>query len=164
MLHLIPPPLHRQLYRIADRVRRLWWRIRRPRRQSVHVLAFDERGRLLLVRHSYGQPVWTVPGGGLGRGEDPETAAAREVREELGCGLTDLALLDVIEELESGSIDRSFAFTARLVGEPVPDMREIVEVALVDPANLPQSCGRRARRRIARALARGRDGASSEQR
>src|SRR5690606_8180249 len=61
MLHLIPAPLHRLLYRIADRLRRQWWKVRRPTRNSVLVIAFDGAGRVLLVRHSYGPPVWALP-------------------------------------------------------------------------------------------------------
>jgi len=153
MLHLIPAPLHRQLYRLADTARRLWWRVRQSTRRSVVVIAFDEHGHVLLVRHSYGPPVWSLPGGGMDRNEDPERAAKREIREELGCGLTDLILLDTSEERDSGSVDLYDIFTARLVGEPVPDMREIVGVAFVDPENLLEACGRRTRQRIELALA-----------
>ena len=165
MLHLIPAPLHRLLYRAADRARRLWWRIGRPARTGVVVIAFDESGRVLLARHSYGPPMWTLPGGGIDRGELPEQAAVREISEELGCGLTDLVLVDVDEQHVAGSLDRQQIFVARLVGEPVADMREIVAIAWVDPDNLPEACGRRSRRRIAHALAHRRAAAApSEQR
>src|SRR5262249_43660233 len=115
MLHLIPAPLHRLLYRAAHTLRLQWWRVRRPRRNSVMVVAFDEQGRVLLVRHSYGPPLWAIPGGGMDRGEDPAGAAAREVREELGCGLSDLAVIDVREERIAGSRDRQHTFIARVV-------------------------------------------------
>jgi 8-oxo-dGTP pyrophosphatase MutT (NUDIX family) len=153
MLHLIPAPLHRQLYRLAHALRRQWWRIRRPRLNGVIVIAFDDADRVLLVRHSYGSPLWSLPGGGMVRGEDPEQAAMREIREELGCGLADLVLLDVSEEHVPGSRDREHAFLARLVGEPVPDMREIVAVGFFDPERSLDNCGRRSRRRIEQALA-----------
>ena len=153
MLHLIPPPLHRLLYRVAHRARRSWWSIRRPRRSSVVVAAFDGQGRVLLVRHSYGPPVWSLPGGGIDRGEDPARAAEREIREELGCGLADLTTIDAGEERIAGSRDMLHIFGARVVGEPRPDMREIVAVGLFDPEDLPEPCGRRSRERIAQAVA-----------
>ncbi len=54
-------------------------------RQSVRVLLFDESDRILLVRfwdgdHSW----WCTPGGGVEAGETDETAASRELTEELG--------------------------------------------------------------------------------
>ena len=154
MLHLIPPPLHRQLYRLAHAARRQWWRVRRPKRNSVIVIAFDDTDRVLLVRHSYGPPVWSLPGGGIARGEEPEQAAQREIREELGCELIDPTPVDVGEERIAGSRDRQHVFRARLASEPVPDMREIVAVGFFAADRLPENCGRRARHWIEQARAR----------
>jgi 8-oxo-dGTP pyrophosphatase MutT (NUDIX family) len=50
---------------------------------AAGVLFFDEAGRVLLVRTTYG-PGWDIPGGFLRPGETPTEAAAREVSEELG--------------------------------------------------------------------------------
>ena len=142
MLKLIPAPLHRMLYRVADRARRRVWRIRRPRRRSVFIIAMDERGRVLLVRHSYGPPVWVLPGGGVGRREQPEAAAAREFREELQCELQDLRLLITEAKPTTGSTGRRHVFTARVRGTPAPDMREIVEVGWFEADALPEEVGR----------------------
>lgn len=153
MLHLIPAPLHRVLYRVAHAARRQWWRIRRPHRRSVVVAAFDEHDRVLLVRHSYGPPAWSLPGGGMDRGEQPDEAARREIREELRCGLTDLAVIDVTEQRVAGSLELQHLFAARLAGEPTPDMREIVAVTLADPDHLPEPCHGWTRRKVAQAVA-----------
>jgi 8-oxo-dGTP pyrophosphatase MutT (NUDIX family) len=153
MLHLIPPPLHRVLYRLADRARRSWWRLRKPHRNSAHIVAFDEAGKVLLVRHSYGRRVWTLPGGGVGRNESPRAAALREFREELACGLVDLRSLGVTKQEESGSRDMKHVFAAGLAGIPVIDRREIVAAQLFDPAALPADRGRNVERWVARAVA-----------
>lgn len=153
MLHLIPAPLHRTLYRLADRVRRVWWKVRRPARNTAIVLAFDEQGRVLLVRHSYGPPVWAVPGGGIGRGEDPAAAARREFAEELRCPLADLRRLGTITQHESGSTDRLHAFVAEVAGVPAPDQREIVAAQFFDPAHLPRPADRRVARWVGEAVA-----------
>jgi len=159
MLHLIPAPLHRTLYRVANRARRLWWQVRKPKRASVLVVAFDERGCVLLVRHSYGPPVWALPGGGMRLNEDPALAAAREIAEEVGCGLAEVFIVETREVEDSGSLDLRHLLTARLVGEPAPDMREIVAVGRFAPGELPSPLDRRVRPAIARAEA-----ARSEQR
>jgi ADP-ribose pyrophosphatase YjhB (NUDIX family) len=47
--------------------------------------------RVLFVRHTYGRRnAWEIPGGGLRRGEAPEAAVRREMREELGIELAGL--------------------------------------------------------------------------
>lgn len=153
MLHLIPPPLHRRLYRIADRLRRQWWKVRRPTRNSVVVAAFDAAGRVLLVRHSYGPQVWALPGGGIDRGEDPATAAVREFREELGSPLSDVRELSHVMEPDSGSIDRLHVFVARVAGSPSADMREIVAAEFFDLGDLPSPADRRVTRWVREAAA-----------
>lgn len=50
---------------------------------SVTGLIFDERGRILLLRHSNGS-VWVAPGGSLEPNELPADAVVREVWEETG--------------------------------------------------------------------------------
>ncbi len=43
---------------------------------------FDDRGRVLLVKHTYGNFNWEIPGGVALPGEAPSVAAKRELREE----------------------------------------------------------------------------------
>jgi len=50
---------------------------------TVSVLAFDERGRVLLVRHAEGND-WSTPGGMMDPYETPADAAVREMWEETG--------------------------------------------------------------------------------
>src|SRR5437868_9837029 len=45
---------------------------------------FDPNGRVLLVRHSYGQRGWELPGGGRQPKESLQQAVLREIREEPG--------------------------------------------------------------------------------
>src|SRR2546430_4738045 len=44
----------------------------------------DRNSRVLLVRHSYGQRGWELPGGGRQPKESLQQAVLREIREELG--------------------------------------------------------------------------------
>lgn len=55
---------------------------------GVCALALDGRGRLLVVRHTYRRQPWGLPGGFIGRDEQPTAALAREMWEELGIEAT----------------------------------------------------------------------------
>jgi 8-oxo-dGTP pyrophosphatase MutT (NUDIX family) len=127
MLHLIPAPLHRLALRLAHGLRARWRRVVKPKTAGVSVIGVDARSRVFLVRHSYGSGRWSLPGGGLGYNEDPHACARREMREELGCELDDLALAAQFEETLYGAPHRAWVFTARFVGEPKLDGREVID-------------------------------------
>jgi 8-oxo-dGTP pyrophosphatase MutT (NUDIX family) len=61
---------------------------------SVTGLVFDERSRLLLVRHSNGG-LWVAPGGAIDPDETPEDAVVRELWEETGLLVEPVALVGV---------------------------------------------------------------------
>ncbi|QZH73973.1 MAG: NUDIX domain-containing protein [Erythrobacter sp.] len=125
MLHLIPAPLHRLGLRIAHALRQRLRRLTRPDIAGVAVMLEDGDGRVLLVRHSYGPRGWSLPGGGLGKGENPVEAARREMREELGCELEAVKCVLVAQEVLSGAPHTAHVFTARPLSEPRADQREI---------------------------------------
>ncbi len=53
---------------------------------SAGGVVVDDQGRVLLIhtQNLKGEPVWTLPKGLIEPGEDPQTAALREVQEETG--------------------------------------------------------------------------------
>ena len=74
----------RRLYRVAWLGLQLYATLI-PRRGRGVKCVLTHGGRVLLVRHTYGQRrTWYVPGGGVHRREPPLRAAAREMGEELG--------------------------------------------------------------------------------
>jgi ADP-ribose pyrophosphatase YjhB (NUDIX family) len=127
MLHLIPAPLHRALLRLAHRLRKRWRRLAKRPTAGVSVIAIDDAGRVFLVRHGYGSGRWSLPGGGLGRREDPQACARREIREELGCALEQVMLAAQFDEVLHGAPHRAFVVTARFAGEPRVDGREVID-------------------------------------
>lgn len=74
-------------YRIALLVLRVWWVVRRPRSNGVRCV-LRHGDAFVLVRHTYGDSRWMLPGGRLGRHEDPAQTAAREIEQELGVTCT----------------------------------------------------------------------------
>ncbi|GAA0272522.1 NUDIX domain-containing protein [Alteraurantiacibacter aestuarii] len=146
MLHLItpliPPPLHRTGYRMAFALRTRWLRWRGGEIHGCTMIARDEQGRVLLVRHSYGAAVWSFPGGGMRKGEDPQLAALREFAEELGAAIADPQHLGTLTEDYHGGRNVAHIFTGRIAGEARPDMREIVEARFFHHHELPQDISR----------------------
>ena len=66
-----------------------------PKVQRVGAYALvPESGRLLLTRY-VGSGRWSLPGGGIDHGEQPQEALLREVHEETGLTLRDAQLADV---------------------------------------------------------------------
>ncbi|MDP3792686.1 MAG: NUDIX hydrolase [bacterium] len=51
---------------------------------GVFIVAQDPYGRYLFVKHGYGMKKWSLPGGGLERGEFVSDAGTREAFEESG--------------------------------------------------------------------------------
>lgn len=152
MLHLIekllPAPLHRALLPLAFRIRHSWRKWRKADLEGCCVVISNLSGGVLLLRHSYGPKVWSLPGGGIDRGEDPETAVRREVEEELGMTLEKVELLTVTEEQVSGSSHKAYLFASTSSARPKPDQREVIEARFFPSHSLPEPLGRITRARI----------------
>ncbi|MDR2355691.1 MAG: NUDIX hydrolase [Clostridiales Family XIII bacterium] len=78
---------------------------------GVRVILFDEAGRVLLVRQRHeGRDIWMPPGGGIEAGENAVQAAAREVFEETGLGVTIGPLLWHVEAVSEDGGQRFVNF------------------------------------------------------
>lgn len=103
---------------------------------SVTVLLFDDRNRVLLVRHS-DRGVWVAPGGMVEPDEDPYDTALREMREETALDVDIVSILGVFGGPEFrvtyANGDRvgyvMTVYEARLrEGVPTPDGEETLDV------------------------------------
>ncbi|CAM3791129.1 MULTISPECIES: NUDIX hydrolase [Pseudoalteromonas] len=54
-------------------------------RLSAHAVITNDSGDILLLKASYGEQGWGLPGGALDMGETVHQALIRECQEELGC-------------------------------------------------------------------------------
>lgn len=76
-----PPEMRNWRARLVTRVLHAWFALARGMTLGVRAAAFDETGRVFLVRHSY-VPGWHMPGGGVERDETLSDALIKELREE----------------------------------------------------------------------------------
>lgn len=58
-----------------------------PRKLAAAAVITDEAGRVLVLHSRFVHGVWSLPGGGVNRGENLDEAVVRECREELGLGV-----------------------------------------------------------------------------
>lgn len=145
----LPASLHRAALPLAHLVRHHWRRWRGKPLVGVSVIVTNLSGDVLPLKHSYGPAVWGLPGGGLARGEHPETAARREVREELGVELVRIEAVGTLEEVLSGSPHTAHIFTGVCDRQPRPDRREVTEARFFPSHSLPEPLGETTRKRIA---------------
>jgi 8-oxo-dGTP diphosphatase len=111
-----------------------------PRARKLVVAALVREGeRVLVSRRRADQPMpllWEFPGGKVEPGEDPVVALAREVREELGCGVRVGRIHDVVFHAYE-AFDLVMLVYACVITEGAPSAVQVAEIAWVEAARLP---------------------------
>ncbi|KTR03331.1 DNA mismatch repair protein MutT [Aureimonas ureilytica] len=128
---------------------RRWALLSRPMTLGVRLLAYDEMGRVFLVRHAY-RDGWYLPGGAVDPGETAVAAARREAEEEghLLCE-TEPRLVAVFYNRREGR-DHVLLYRCDRVRQPRPRRpdREIAETGFFAQDALPEGATPATRRRI----------------
>lgn len=132
--------------------RRVYWFVARPKTTGVRAVVFCEDGRLVLVRHAY-DTGRRLAGGGVKRGESPQDAIVRELREEIGLvaweTMEPFSVYESVREFKRDTIHLFVLRGARL--QP----RRTWEIAAIDtfaPDSIPRDITPATRRRIAEVL------------
>ena len=125
---------------------------------GTRTAVIDTNSRVLLVRHTY-VPGWSLPGGGVERGETIYAAAARELREEAAIAAEEEPhLFGVYRNDRQFPGDHVACFILRRFRqEAFQPNREIAEARFFDHNALPGDASPGTRRRIAEIL----DGAAA---
>ena len=118
------------------------------RHRAVHVLVYDDRGRLLLQKRSSAKQIqpgkWdTSVGGHLAAGESYLAGAVREAAEELGLAIDAAALAPVHEYVWRSAVETEHVASYRIqCGGPFrPHPEEIDEVRFWSPEELRDAAG-----------------------
>ena len=92
---------------------KLYWRVFKPKTTGVKVF-IKYKDQVFFIQNSYGQRYWTLPGGGVKKGESLEDAAKREVKEEVGIVLNQVISKGSFLYEEEGKKDMIHVFFAEV--------------------------------------------------
>jgi ADP-ribose pyrophosphatase YjhB (NUDIX family) len=124
----------------------VWCRLIRPLTLGVRVMVIEE-GRLLLVKPVY-MDYWTLPGGGVKRGETLEQTARREVWEETGVRLGSLTLLGLYDNFSEGKRDYVALFQAEFLSRENVSSWEVERAEFFHMEDLPTNLSPAVRQRL----------------
>ncbi len=107
-----------------------------PTTNFVGIVPFLNPETVILVRqyrYVLGETTWEIPSGGMEKNEQPEAAAQRELREEVGYRADRFQLLSIMHSNKSIMEDRGYIFLAQGLtpSKAVPDETEEIEVISV---------------------------------
>jgi len=119
---------------------------------TAGAMIFDDEGRILLLEHVFRPDSgWGIPGGFLTKGEQPEAALRRELKEEIGIEVEAVELL--FARTLAGPRQIEIYFRARAIGRPEPCSFEIRSAGWFSIDDLPSELSQDQRQLIQRALA-----------
>ena len=113
-----------------------------PKVPGAKAILLTEDNRLLLLYRGISAPTapntWTVPGGHVDEGEDPDETIYRELEEEIGYAPTELKKLDIFEN-DWAIIHIYYGKLDKLLSELTLGEEEKMELfTLTDAAKLPR--------------------------
>jgi len=137
----MPGPVRRRVVRLGQRRFTV----------TAGAFVFDERGRILLLEHEFRPDSrWGMPGGFIGKGEQPDEALRRELREEVSLEVTDVELYFARTLKRPRQVELYFACTA--ASEATPSSFEIRKAQWFDVNALPAELSKSQQKMIRRAL------------
>ena len=110
---------------------------------GVGVLVFDKEGKILLMKRTneHGKGTWAPPGGHVEFGETALVAAKREVKEEMGIGIKNAAVIGITEDIVLATEKHYITVFVQAEwsrGLPKTSDREFTEIGFFDINELPK--------------------------
>jgi ADP-ribose pyrophosphatase YjhB (NUDIX family) len=126
---------------------------------TAGAVVLDGAGRVLLLQHTFRKGSgWGIPGGFIERGEQPEEAIRRELREETGVEIDGVRLIAARTLKRPRQVELLYVAHVRDGARPRAVSVEIKRAEWFTPDALPRELTKDQRRLIARALENERDG------
>jgi 8-oxo-dGTP pyrophosphatase MutT (NUDIX family) len=137
----VPLKAGRLAMRCASVGLRVYWIVVRPTVVGVKCVVTND-DQVLLVRHTYGNRSWDLPGGTVRRRELPIDAARREMHEELGRQIEDWQELGTLNASAYHHRDDLHLFLAGIGDRAIDiDLLELAEAVWFAPDDLPPDVG-----------------------
>ena len=102
---------------------------------GVTGIIFNENNEVLLVKHTYRQTKWSLPGGYLKAREHPSEGLEREIKEETGFIVSADHQLKLRTDRSTGRID--ITYTGKFIGGEFKASEEVTEYGFYSFENLP---------------------------
>lgn len=136
------------LYKTALFIMKLYWRVFKPKTYGARIILVTDTKVFLVQPRTTN--FWNIPGGGIGKKEDPESGALRELYEETKIKIdsTDY-LLGTYTSSDEGKHDTIYFFVKKLDSELIakPDV-EIGQAGWFAFGQLPEGTTARTKMRI----------------
>ncbi|HKP36347.1 MAG TPA: NUDIX domain-containing protein [Pyrinomonadaceae bacterium] len=118
---------------------------------TAGALVFDDENRILLLEHVFRPDSrWGIPGGFLNKGEQPDVAVRRELKEEVNLDVSDVQFLFARTLPRPRQVE--IYFRCKPNGVPSPSSFEITKAGWFGIDDLPPDLSEDQRRIIKRAL------------
>jgi len=134
------------LFKIASLTKKGWWFIFRPITVGVKVIATYEN-KILLVKTRYSN-YWSLPGGGVKKGESVFDCAKRETLEETGIKIDRLKCHGIYFNFSEYKSDHIILLSAEAKSDVVHSGLEIEKIKFFDFNSLPENASSATKRRI----------------
>ena len=127
------------IYKLGYPVFKIYWFFRRPKTQGVRCIVMHDN-KILLIKHTYGNPLLTTVGGGIKRNETSKQAAVREAKEEVGLTIENIREVGTIFHEKEFKKDTIHVFLAKVTSEEIQiDGTEIAEAGWYEKNYLPRN-------------------------